>query len=117
MARELGGWRPAYGARTAVEDDQGASLQIEAGQVLVELDQGGLEWVALTLAADLELDHLPLNRVLPIEAGVRLADEQVDPASADAVLAYYMTTAIDDSLQVGHEDELRCDLVDRKSVV
>lgn len=70
-------------AGAAVEDDQGAGVELEPGEVTVELVQADGQGVRPAGVPHPQLDGLPLDLMV----AVGLADEQVDPPAADAVLA------------------------------
>jgi hypothetical protein len=89
-----------------VEDDQGAAIQVQAAQVLVQLSEAVLEWVALALTADFEFDRLPLNGGSTVGVGIRLADQQVDPAPANPEVPVDEATCVDDPLEICQENQL-----------
>src|SRR6266702_7409381 len=90
---------------TAVEDDQGAGVELQPVEVAVELGKAGGKGVGTAGMPDFQLDGLSLDLLI----SVGFADEEVDPAAADAVLAVDEAVPVDGTGQEGHEHELHGD--------
>src|SRR5262245_18891705 len=89
-------WREIW---AAVENDEGTDLQAEPVEIAVELVKSLCAGIGLAGAADLEFEGLPLLAGLAVQVAVWPADEQVEPAAADAVLAVDVAAAIHHSVQ------------------
>src|SRR5215470_13324121 len=103
---ESGAFGDGCGVGSAVEDDECAGVEAQPVQVAVELGQSFGEWVGIAFAPDLQLDGFALPGAVASGVGVGPADEEVDAAAADAVVAVDVPAAVDDALEEGHEDQV-----------
>src|SRR5262249_25326829 len=108
---ETGAFRDRGGPGTPVEDDQHPAAETEPVKVAVDLGQALHQWIRFALPPHLQFEGLPLQRPRTGRGPVGPADEQVDPATTDPVLAVDIAAAVDNALQIAHEHQLRGDLM------
>jgi hypothetical protein len=103
----------------AVEDDECAGVEAEPVEIPIELLQALVKRVGSPLVVDFEFEGFPLLGGLAVGVGVRPADEQVDPAAPDAVLAVDVaaTVGVGDLDRASAADQARSHAGGQSSVV